>query len=100
MIDWKTNKTRKIAEILEKMGHEKSSILKTEDIKSFIMRVLTSHKKNELIQNTDLNTILSNIENCDHHDLVRVDNIITRIWNANNGEYQWGSVVQNLKWKL
>ena len=100
MIDWRTNKIHKIAEILEKMGHEKSNTLKIEDIKSFIMGVLANHKKNVPIQNADLNIILSNIENCDHHDLVRIDNIITRIWNKNNGEYQWGSVVQDLKWKL
>ena len=100
MIDWRTNKIHKIAEILEKMGHEKSNTLKIENIKSFIMGVLANHKKNVPIQNADLNTILSNIENCDHHDLVRIDNIITRIWNKNNGEYQWGSVVQDLKWKL
>ena len=100
MIDWKVNKIGKIIEILEKMGYQKAENLKIDNIKTFITRVLTNSKKNEPVQDTDLNIILSNIDKCDHHDLVRTDNIITRIWNENNGEYQWGSVVQNLKWKI
>ena len=43
------------------------------------MGVLTKSKRNVKIQNDDLNTVLSNIDKCDHHDLVRVDNLITQI---------------------
>ena len=100
MIDWKINKIGKIVEILEKMGYQKAENLKIDNIKTFISRVLTNNKKDNPVQDIDLNTILSNIDKCDHHDLVRTDNIITRIWNKNNEEYQWGSVVQNLKWKI
>ena len=100
MIDWKVNKIGKIVEILEKMGYQKAENLKIDNIKTFISRVLTKNKKDNSVQDIDINTILSNIDKCDHHDLVRTDNIITRIWNKNNEEYQWGSVVQNLKWKI
>ena len=100
MIDWKINKIGKIVEILEKMGYQKAENLKIDNIKTFISRVLTNNKKDNPVQDIDLNTILSNIDKCDHHDLVRTDNIITRIWNKNNEEYQWGRVVQNLKWKI
>ena len=99
MIDWKVNKIQKIVEILEKMGHEKSENLGIKDIKALIIKVLSNNKKGELVQKVEFNTILSNIDKCDHHDLVRVDNIITRTWNETDREYQWGSVVQNLKWK-
>ena len=82
------------------MGYQKAENLKIDNIKTFISRVLTKNKKDDSVQDIDFNTILSNIDKCDHHDLVRTDNIITRIWNKNNEEYQWGSVVQNLKWKI
>ena len=99
MIDWKVNKIRKIVEILEKMGYENSKNLEIKDIKAFVIKVLSNNKKGEMVQKVEFNTILSNIDKCDHHDLVRVDNIITRTWNETDKEYQWGSVVQNLKWK-
>ena len=99
MIDWKINKTQKIVEILENMGYEKRKNLETENIKTFVMGVLTKNKKNKPVQDAEFITILNNIDKCDHHDLVRVDNIITRTWNERDNEYQWGSVVQNLKWK-
>ena len=99
MIDWKVNKIRKIVEILEKMGHEKSKNLGIKNIKAFIIKVLSNNKKGEMVQKVEFNTILSNIDKCDHHDLVRVDNIITRTQNEIDKEYKWGSVVQNLKWK-
>ena len=99
MIDWKVNKIGKIVEILEKMGHEKSKNLGIKNIKAFIIKVLSNNKKGEMVQKVEFNTILSNIDKCDHHDLVRVDNIITRTQNEIDKEYKWGSVVQNLKWK-
>ena len=63
------------------------------------MSVLKKSKCNDEIQVKDLNIVLTNLKECDHHDLVRVDNIITRIQNGKDGEYSWGSVTQNLKWK-
>ena len=81
------------------MGYEKSKNLEVEDIKAFIIRVLSNSKKGITVQKSEFNTLLSNVDKCDHHDLVRVDNIITRTWNETDSEYQWGSVVQNLKWK-
>ena len=99
MIDWKTNKIEKIAGILEKMGAERTENCQNIIIKPFIMSVLQKSKQNNIIQTSDLNIILTKLYECDHHDLVRADNIITRIQNETDGEYWWGSVTQNLKWR-
>ena len=81
------------------MGATKNENHENSNIKPFIMSVLKKSKSNEIIQTEDLNIVLTNLNECDHHDLVRVDNIITRIQNKKDGEYLWGSVTQNLKWR-
>ena len=98
-IDWKINEINKIAEFLEKLGATKNKNLETTNVKSFILSVLKRSKNNDIIQTKDLDIVLTNLEECDHHDLVRVDNIITRIQNGKDGEYSWGSVTRNLKWR-
>ena len=47
----------------------------------------------------ELAIILSNIDQMDHHDFVRTDQILTRKQNKNETEYQWGSIIMNCKWK-
>ena len=49
-----------------------------------------------------MNIVRSNIEKCDHHDLVRIDQILTRNKNekSDDEEFQWGSVVMNCKWRI
>ena len=99
MIDWKITKIDKIKEILEKMGYEKSEKYEIENVKSFIMGVLTNSKNGKTTKDSEFMVILSNIHKCDHFDLVRTDSVITRNRNETDGEYKWGSVVQDLKWK-
>ena len=100
MIDWKFDKIEKIDEILEKMGYEHKNESKTNNIKNVIKSVLENHKKGRGVSTEEMTIVRSNLPNCDHHDLVRVDSIITRIRNETDKEYQWGSVVKNLKWKI
>ena len=100
VIDWKFDKIKKLDEILEKMGYEDKSESKFRNIKEEIQRVLENHKRGREISTTEMNGVRSSLLHCDHHDLVRVDSIITRIWNETDMEYQWGSVVKNLKWKI
>ena len=100
MIDWKFDKIQKLDEILEKMGYEHTNEAKSNDIKRDIQRVLENHKRGRGVSTADMTRVRSSLSSCDHHDLVRVDNIITRIRNESDNEYQWGSVVKNLKWKI
>ena len=100
MIDWKFDKIEKLDEILEKMGYDRKNEAKSKDIKKKIQRVLENHKRGLGVSSADMTGIRSNLQYCDHHDLVRVDSIITRIRNETDSEYQWGSVVKNLKWKI
>ena len=100
MIDWKFDKIKKLDEILEKMGYEDKNESKTSNIKKEIQRVLEDHKRGRKISTADMTRVRSSLSYCDHHDLVRVDSIITRIRNETDKEYQWGSVVKNLKWKI
>ena len=81
------------------MGATKNEKHEKSNIKPFIMNVLKKNKCNDIIQTEDFNIVLTNLDKCDHHDLVRIDNIITRIQNEKDGEYSWGSVTQNLKWR-
>ena len=91
---------QKLDEILEKMGYEHKNEAKSNDIKRDIQRVLENHKRGRGVSTTDMTRVRSSLSYCDHHDLVRVDGIITRIRNESDNEYQWGSVVKNLKWKI
>ena len=64
------------------------------------MDLLENSKKGIDPQVEELSCILSNINELDHHDLVRTDQILTRRQNKTEQEYQWGSIIMNCKWKM
>ena len=64
------------------------------------MELLEKSKKEIDPSTEELENILSNIERMDHHDLVRTDQILTRMQNKQEKEVQWGSVIMNCKWKI
>ena len=99
-IDWSTTKVEIIDKILEDLGYEAKKEYKTDDIKNKIMKSLERNKKGVRTTMEEMNVIRSNLGGCDHHDLIRVDNIITRNQNQKETEFQWGSVVLNKKWKI
>ena len=45
-----------------------------------------------------MNNIFARIMTCDHHDLCRLDQILTRMQNDKEIEYEWGSIILNCKW--
>ena len=63
------------------------------------MDTLRKSKSGEDPSIDELTIILSNIDQMDHHDFVRTDQILTRKQNKNETEFQWGSVIMNCKWK-
>ena len=81
------------------MGAESNEKLTLQDVKTYIMQLLEKSKKGTDPSNEEMSMIISNIEKMDHHDLVRVDQILTRKMNKNEIDYQWGSIVMNCKWK-
>ena len=68
-------------------------------IKKEIMEMLTKSKKGMNPSINDLDIIFNNLQNLDHFDCVRVDQIITILYNQKETEYQWASVCMNKKWK-
>ena len=72
---------------------------KINGIKNIIMESLEKCKRGVRNTKKEMSVIRSNLAGCDHFDLVRVDNIITRIKNLDETEFQWGSIVLNKKWK-
>ena len=64
------------------------------------MESLENNKKGKQTTDEEMSIIRSNLSSCDHFDLVRVDNILTRMRNQDEKEYQWGSIVLNKKWKM
>ena len=64
------------------------------------MDMLKNTKNCKLPETNDLNIIYSNLDKLDHHDCVRVDQILTIIANNRESEYQWGSICMNKKWKI
>ena len=81
------------------MGYKKEGV-QIEDIKAEIMSRLKEIKKGNKPTNDQMCTILKNIEKCDHHDLCRVDQILTILHNETCTDYQWGSITLNCKWKI
>ena len=98
-IDWRIDRFENTVRLLEEKGYHKNDALKCKNIKHVIHGVLEKYKAGTKPSDTEMSTILTNIEVCDHHDLVRVDQILTRQKNENEIEYQWGSVVMNFKMK-
>ena len=63
------------------------------------MNILKKSKAGETVKFEEINEIFNNLEKLDHHDCVRVDQILTRIYNERETEFQWGSVCMNAKWE-
>ena len=63
------------------------------------MQIVKRCNKNELPETDELNLIYNNIKLLDHHDCVRTDQIITKLYNSRETIYQWASVCMNQKWK-
>ena len=99
-IDWSVSKIEEIDRILEKCGYEVKLEYKTNGIKNIIMESLERNKRGVRTTQKEMSIIRSNLAGCDHFDLVRVDNIITRIKNMDETEFQWGSIVLNKKWRV
>ena len=93
------DRKRQTIENLEKMGGKSNENLKMKDIKKYIMQMLEKSKAGTDPSNVEMSKIASNVEKMDHHDLVRVDQILTRKVNKDETEYQWGSIIMNCKWK-
>ena len=89
-----------IDQILEKSGYESKAEYKTTNIKSKIMGMLKNSKMGKTTSIEEMSIIRSNLADCDHFDLVRLDNLLARIKNQYEKDYQWGSVVLNKKWKI
>ena len=89
------NKIKKLLELCEIDENEKEE---TDDVKKYIQNILENDKKNQIVQKINLSTIYHNLKSCDHHDLVRIDQILTRKANRENTLVQWGSLVLDCKW--
>ena len=81
------------------MGYESNAKYKSNNIKEMIIAMLARSKKGTDPEWSELTTIRSNLDKMDHHDYVRIDQILTRKANKKESEYQWGSIVMNCKWK-
>ena len=81
------------------MGGKCNEKMKMENIKTYIMKILEKSKKGEDPSINELTNIRSNINQMDHHDFVRTDQILTIKANKTEDAYQWGSVIMNCKWK-
>ena len=100
VIDWKVDRIDQTIEILERNGYEIKGEYERDDIKTYIQTILNHCKNGTNPQRDEMSVIYSNIRRCDHHDLVRADQILTRVQNEKETEYQWGSVVMNFKMKI
>ena len=100
-IDWKNTKIDEFHKHLEEFGFEKgeNENEKETEVKKIIIRVLKSSKRGETPRKTDMNNIFAKIRACDHHDLCRLDQILTRMKNAKETEYEWGSIILDCKWE-
>jgi len=97
-IDWKFDKKQIIKKLLENEGCTKEEDDEN-NIKEKIIKMLETTKKGQIPKITELNKIYNNLEKVDHFDLVRVDQIITIMYNEKETDYQWASVCMNKKWK-
>ena len=87
-------------QLLEKKGYHANPDFECNNIKDKINEILRNSKKNIHPSAEDMITIRSNIQKCDHSDMVKIDQCITREQNQYETEYQWGSVIMNAKWKI
>ena len=89
-----------IKQLLEEKGYNDNTQTDGITIKKHIRMVLNKSKKGVEISGTDMNVIYAELNKIDHEDAVNIDQILTRMRNEEEKEYQWGSVVLNRKWKL
>jgi len=70
------------------------------NIKAEIMELLKEVKKNKKVDSKDMYCIYNNLTKLDHHDAVRLDQILTIIANQKESEYQWASICMDKKFKI
>ena len=80
-------------------GENKDLYNASRDIKTTIMTVLEEIKKNGRVEKLKMETIYCNISLLDHHDAVRLDQILTILANKNEQEYQWASICMGRKFE-
>ena len=85
--------------LLKKMGYEEKSGEIRDNIKDLLVNLEENAKKNIVVTRQDMCTIAKNLEKCDHHDLCRLDLILTIEMNKNDAKHHWGSVILGLKWE-
>ena len=90
----------KIISILEEKGCSENLEYKIDGVKQYVMGMLERSKKGIDPTVQELMTVRNSIEMGDHHDMIRVDQVLTRMANREESEYQWGSVVLGLKMKM
>ena len=83
------------------MGYEEKKDLNitSRDLKTTIIRVLKETKKTGDAKKADINIIYCNLNLLDHHDAVRLDQILTILANKKEQEYQWASICMGKKFK-
>ena len=86
-------------DILEKKGYSYDANAKCNNIKEKIEMMLRNSKNNIHPSKEEMVTVRSNLDKCDHSDMVKIDQCITREQNTHETDYQWGSVIMNAKWK-
>ena len=62
------------------------------------MTVLKESKAGKEPSLEKMGKIRTHIDECDHHNLCRIDQILTREMNKNEEKVQWGSLIMNCKW--
>ena len=86
---------------MESMGYKREGVQKgKEKVKQDIIKLLKSTKLGTMPPFEQMCTIFINIDKCDHHDLCRIDQIMTILHNKNCTDYQWGSLTLDCKWKV
>ena len=98
-IDWKKTKIDEFQKLLEEFGYEKLEYVDDSKVKEKIIEMLKMSKTEKIPPKSEMNKIFTKINECDHHDLCRLDQILTRIKNTGEDEIEWGSLILNCKWK-
>ena len=85
---------------LEEAGYQYDEELTNMEVKRIILVELENSKRGREVNRYQMNIIRTNLERADHNDMVNIDQILTRIKNEKETEYQWGSLILGRKWKL
>ena len=96
--------TRTFQKIMEGMGLQESEenkdlLINSRDLKEKLMEMLKESKKGAKVNDKDLKMIYHNLPKLDHHDAVRLDQILTMMANEKENDYQWASICMNKKFK-